>query len=43
MVLAEKGQVHICSMVNYREGTYCLGAEYISVLFSQLLHRDLGN
>lgn len=43
MFLVEKGQVHICSMVNDREGTYYLRVEYISVLFSQLLQRDLGN
>jgi len=43
MFLMEKGQIHIYSLVHYREGIYCLRAEYISVWFSQLLHRDLGN
>lgn len=31
--LVEKRQVHICSMVNYREGAYYLRVEYISVFF----------
>lgn len=34
MVVAEKGQVHICSMANYREETSCMEAGYISVFLS---------